>query len=249
MADCCLQRLDGEAVGGSASSGDLRRLLPGGPAGAVAPVNLGIPNVTSGAASYVAPTSTATLLGTLELERYTSVVGAGSTSGHRSGSQIWGRGAFGGFTIRFVFHLQSFDADFRAFVGLRAATAVIPAVNPSTLTDILGMGFDPAGAEWASMHNDAAGAAVTANLGASYAPNTTDVLALTVTAQPSGADYTCTFENLTVGAAATVVSTFSTDIPGAALFLSSNIWYNTGAEAATACIIDMAEITALTPPR
>lgn len=241
---CCDTTTDGAAD--PSLDVDVRRLLPGGPTGAVAPANNGIPNASSGTFSYVRPSGTpATLLDTLELMRWTAVAGAGSTAGHRSDAQIWNRTQFGGFTIRFVVHLQTFDADFRCFVGLRAATAVIPSANVSTLTNVVGFGFDPAGAQWASVQNDAAGAATITNLGAGFVQSTADVLLVTIEADRSGSEFRASLDNLTTGAG-TGVLTFNAEIPGATLSLSSNAWYNSGAEAATQATIDLAEIESRT---
>ena len=45
----------------------------------------------------------------------------------------------------------------RAFVGLTSGTTAVVTVNPSTLTNMLGFGFDLADTAWTFMHNDASG--------------------------------------------------------------------------------------------
>lgn len=250
---CCLVRRDGEAVGGVAEALDVRRLLPGGPVGAVAPLNLGISNVSSGAATYVAPSGTTSLLAHTERERWTIGAGAGSTAGHRNGVQIWSRGVFGGFRMTWVVHLQTLVNNaalgFRSIVCLRAATAVIPVANPSTLTDVVGFGFDPAAApQWSLMHNDAAGACTVTPLGANFIANTTDLLAFIIAAERGGSQYECSAINLTVGAASRVDLTAAANIPASTLLLSENVWLNSNGDATTAATIDVAEIVAETQP-
>jgi hypothetical protein len=249
---CCVERADGVPAGGAAAEAqDIRRLLPGGPAGA-APINLGISNISSGGATYVAPSGGTTLLAATERRRWTSAVGAAQTAGHRNGTQIWNRDAFGGFALRWVVHLQTLINNLglghRAYVGLRAATAVIPAINPSTLTNIVGFGFDPdAAPQWSTMVNDAAGLATVTPLGAGFIANTTDLLAFEVSAVRSGADFSLRAVNLTTGVDSGPI-VIAANIPALALLLSENVWQNTTADVTTAATIDVAEITAITEP-
>lgn len=53
----------------------------------------------------------------------------------------------------------------RGFCGLRASVAAPTDVNPSTLTNIVGVGFDAADSNLQIMHNDATGAATKVNTG------------------------------------------------------------------------------------
>lgn len=240
---CCGRRVtDGDAP--AALELDIRRLLPAG-VGSVAPLNLGIASANSGASTYVAPAGGTTILDSTERQRWTSVVGAGSTCGTRNNSQIWNRDAFGGFTLRWVFRVATFVSGHRWYVGLRGATAVIGAVNPSTLTDIVGVGFDIAATQWSSMHNDAVGGAVVTALGVSFNVNTAHLLVLTIAADRSGSEYRLILDNLTT-AATTGVLSFTTEIPAVAVLLSENVWANTGTDATTAATMDVAEIEAQT---
>lgn len=249
----CLERVDGEAVGGAAADLDVRELLPGGPVGAVAPLNLGIANISSGAATYIPPAGATTLLDSLEWERWTVGPGAGQTAGHRTGIQVWSRdAAFGGFHVSWLVHLRTLlnnaALGFRAYVGLAAQVAVLPAVNPSTFTNIVGFGFDPAAApQWTLLHNDAAGPATPTPLGASFLAATTDVLFFEVEADPGGADFRCRARNLTTPAD-TGVLLVNTNVPAAASLFSDNAWYNTNADATTAAQIELARVRAIRPP-
>jgi hypothetical protein len=240
---CCGRSTDADAPVAAAQL-DVRRLLPAG-VGSVAPLNLGIASANSGGVTYVSPTSSATLLDSTERQQWASAVGAGSTSGTRNNVQVWSRGAFGGFAIRWVFRAATFVAGHRWYVGLRGATAVIGAVNPSTLTDIVGVGFDIAATQWSSMHNDGAGAAVVTPLGAAFNVATTDLLELVISAERAGAGFDLALHNLTT-VQTTGVLTFTTEIPAATTLLSTNVWANTGTDATTAATIHVAEIEAQT---
>jgi hypothetical protein len=237
---CCETTTDGAAASGGGPQLDVRRLLPAGP-GSVAPANLGIASVNSGGVTYIAPTSSATLLDSTERQQWASGVGAGSTAGTRNNVQVWSRGAFGGFTMRWVFRAATFVSGHRWYVGLRGATAVIGAVNPSTLTDIVGVGFDIAASQWSSLHNDAAGAAVATPLGAAFNVATTDLLELVISAERAGAAFELALHNLT-SVQTTGVLTFTTEIPAATTLLSTNVWANTGTDATTSATIQVAEI-------
>jgi hypothetical protein len=242
----CARVSDGDVVGGITE--DVRLLLPAGPVGVVAPLNLGIANVSSGAASYVPPTAGTSLLASLELERWTIGAGAGATAGHRTGVQIWNRDTFGGFTLRWIVHLQTLINNaalgYRAFVGLAAQTAVLPAINPSTFVNVVGFGFDPAAApQWSLIRNDAAGAGTVTALGAGFVANVTDVLEMIVAADAGGADFRCRCRNLTTPADSGELA-ISANTPAAALLFSDNVWLNSNADATTAATIDVAKIEA-----
>jgi hypothetical protein len=229
---------------------DVRRLLPSSTT--VAPLNLGIGNVSSGPSSYVAPTGGASLLASVELERWTIPAAGGSTAGHRNGVQIWNRDAFGGFTLRWVMHLQTLvnngAAGYRAFVGLAAQTAVLPTVNPSTFTNIVGFGFDPAAApQWSTMVNDAAGAATVTALGAGFVANTTSLMFFEIEADAGGSDFRMRAVDLTTGADSGVI-TVAANIPASTLLFSENVWLNSGGDATTQATVDVAEILVFRAP-
>lgn len=231
------------------SSAEVRRLLPGGPVGAAAPVNLGISNASSGAASYVAPTGGTSLLASVELERWSAAAAAGTTVGHRNGTPIWNRDAFGGFLLRWVFRLGTFVAGangYRAFVGLRALATAIPAVNPSTLVNIVAVGFDPGAAQqWSLMHNDGAGTAVVTPLGVDFAASASHLMALEIAAERGGSSFELFLQNLTTEAESGP-HTIASEIPAQATLLSEHVWLNSSADTTTGPAIDVASIEAET---
>lgn len=56
----------------------------------------------------------------------------------------------------------------RAFAGVRGSSAAPTDVNPSTLTNIIGMGWDAADTTVQILHNDGTGTATKINLGANF---------------------------------------------------------------------------------
>ena len=60
------------------------------------------------------------------------------------------------------------NASHRAFAGMRGSTAAPTDVNPSTLTNIVGMGYDAADTNVQFMHNDGSGTATKIDLGAAF---------------------------------------------------------------------------------
>lgn len=103
----------------------------------------------------------------------------------------------------------------RAFVGMLASSTAPTDVNPSTLLNMCGMGYDAADTNIHFMHNDGTGAATKINLGASFPkPNVdlTSVYEIALFARP-GTTQSLTYEvtNLVSGAVAS--GTVTTDIP------------------------------------
>lgn len=118
----------------------------------------------------------------------------------------------------------------RAFVGMRNVTTAPTDVNPSTLTQICGMGYDSADTNIQFMHNDGTGAATKIDLGASFAkPNAdlTSVYELALFARP-GTTQTLTYEvtNLVSGAVAT--GTVTTDLPSTTTLINPFSYMSVG---------------------
>ena len=107
------------------------------------------------------------------------------------------------------------NAQHRAFAGLRATTTAPTDVNPSTLTSIVGMGYDSADANVQFMHNDGSGTATKIDLGSAFPKPTADRSVVYEIAMfaPPGATQILNYEvtELTSGAVAT--GTVTTDIP------------------------------------
>lgn len=117
-----------------------------------------------------------------------------------------------------------------AFIGLRSTTAVIAAgTEPSTLTNIIGFGFDRADSNWLWLVNDGSGAAAEVDLGSGFAVNTTDLVEFATFAAPNGSEVFYSARNLSTGASAS--GSASSDLPSSATFLATHIYasVNSGA--------------------
>src|SRR5574341_10438 len=216
----------------------MRRLLP---IAGINPSTIGVPFANNGAVSFIAPTGGTTLLASTPRQQWDSGAAAGSSAACRTSVQQWTRqGPSGRIDVRYIFNVGSFVSGFRAFVGLRLTAALIPAVDPSSLTDIVGMAYNLGQTQWSIMHNDAAGAAVQIPLGADFNVSTTELLSFRVQAEADG-DFVVTIDNLTTGATTGPV-TLAADIPAVASVLAGHAWVNTGNVAATSALMQIAAI-------
>ena len=122
------------------------------------------------------------------------------------------------------------NASHRAFVGMRNSTTAPTDVNPSTLTNICGMGYDAADTNIQFLHNDGSGAATKIDLGASFPkPNAdlTSVYELALFARP-GTTQILGYEvtNLVTGAVAT--GTVTTDLPSNSTLINPYSYMSVG---------------------
>lgn len=127
----------------------------------------------------------------------------------------------------------------RAFLGMRNSTAAPTDVNPSTLTNICGMGWDDAETNIQFMFNDASGVATKIDLGTSFPVPTADRTEVYEIAMfsPPGTTQSVTYEitNLNTGAVAT--GTVTTDLPPTTTALNPYAYMSTGT--ATVNVIGM----------
>lgn len=103
----------------------------------------------------------------------------------------------------------------RAFVGMRGSAAAPTDVEPSSLTNIIGMGWDAADSNVQMMHNDGTGTATKIDLGASFAVPTVDrtaVFEIVLFCAPNGSTIFYEVTRLDTGAGAS--GSITTDIPG-----------------------------------
>lgn len=117
----------------------------------------------------------------------------------------------------------------RAFCGLRGNTGAPTDVEPSTLTNIIGMGWDAADTNIQLMHNDAAGTAAKVDLGASLpvpSVDRTSVYELRLFCAPGGSsvDYTVTDK----ATSSSVSGTLSTELPGITQLMTTMLYMSVG---------------------
>lgn len=187
----------------------------------------------------VSPTNTYTRLPRLRSSSTPS--GSGQTCGFRVRN---GGGASRrdiGFYIRVGFGVGDTGATCRMFVGL-AANGFLQGTNaePSTFTDIIGVGGQSGATTLSWYENDATGTATmtalgTGSLGGTAPINTADTepYELTIFNPPSG-NPTLTVRRVTTGDVWTRTPT--TDLPSTTTTLCLQLWRNTGATASVANI-------------
>jgi hypothetical protein len=155
--------------------------------------------------------------------------------GWRSGADYWtvggGSAELGGFhfIMRWMPDTGVTVATHRAFCGMRP-TAAPTDVEPSTLLNMCGMGWDAADTNIQFMHNDGAGVATKINLGASFpVPSVadSDVYEIAMFAPP-GTTQTVNYRvrNLMTGAVASGV--VNTNLPGTGTFISPHLYMSVG---------------------
>jgi hypothetical protein len=118
----------------------------------------------------------------------------------------------------------------RLFCGMTNSVAAPTDVNPSTLLNMVGVGYDSADTNLQIMHNDGTGTATKIDLGSSFAVPTSDRTAyyqLALYSPPNNSDIGYTVTNLVTGAVAagTIVSA---DVPAGTTTLSPRIYSSVG---------------------
>jgi hypothetical protein len=110
-----------------------------------------------------------------------------------------GRGGFH-FVVRFGISDATLVPGARLFVGMASTAAVLGNADPSTFTNIIGVGLDAADTTLQIMHNDGAGSATKINLGASFPESTnTDLYELSLYCPPNGIEVDYQVINLSTG--------------------------------------------------
>lgn len=117
----------------------------------------------------------------------------------------------------------------RAFCGITSSTSAPTDVQPSSLTDRFGMGWDAADANVQFMHNDASGSCTKIDLGANFVVPTTDrtqVYQLRMYSLPGSSIVNYTVTNVNTGNTAS--GTVSTDLPATTVMLAPRVWMSVG---------------------
>lgn len=137
-----------------------------------------------------------------------------------------------GFYVRFVWGLATGVSitTGRAFCGLVASTAAPTDVDPSTLLNMIGMGWDDDDTNVQIMRNDASDAATKIDLGSNFPVPTSDgtqVYTLELISMGTGTGIQYSVTNETTGVSAR--GSFATDLPnGGTSPLAPQIWSSVG---------------------
>lgn len=137
-------------------------ITPQGNATGVQTWGIGLSTTGTGTAANWANTNLHTSMRRIDYLVTTAATTA--VAGFRGAAQQFWRGngaGLGGFTLVSRFGIATGGAlsTKRAFCGMRASASAPTDVQPSSLTDIIGVGYDAADANWFIMHNDASGTA------------------------------------------------------------------------------------------
>lgn len=122
-------------------------------------------------------------------------------------------------------------ADARSFIGVRGNTGDVGNVNPSTLTQIIGVGNDGGEANLQLMYNDGTGVATKIDLGANFPANTVsaDMYRLRLWCAPGASAVSYRLDRLDT--AFFVEGTVSTDIPPSTTMLGYTVFRGNGGTA------------------
>jgi len=147
------------------------------------------------------------------------------------GNQNW----LGGFYLDLEFGVSTgtSNATRRMFSGLRGSSAAPTDVNPSSLTNIIGVGYDNGDTNLSIMHNDGSGTATKIDLGANFpkpSADNTNSYRLKIWCDPNASTVNYHITNISTGNTAT--GSISTDLPGATQYLTLNSYTSVGGTSA-----------------
>ena len=179
------------------------------------------------------------------LEYLVTTASASAVVGFRANNLQWTLGAStagdGGFHMiyRWAPATGVATATHRAFAGMRGAVTAPTDVDPSSLSNLCGMGYDAGDANLQFLHNDASGTASKIDLGAAFAKPTTDRTAVYEIAlfAPPGVTQVLGYEVTDLVSGAVASGTVTTDLPGTSQLLAPYSYVSVGG---TSSVIGMA---------
>lgn len=181
----------------------------------------------------------ATLIGSMrKVEALILAAASNAIAGWRTPAALWWRGNVanaGGFNFNCVWFTATgmTNATHRCFVGMQAGVAAPTDVEPSTLVNMVGMGWDAADVNVQILHNDATGTATKVDLGSNFPVPSVDrsnVYDLRLIADPNGTGISYTVLNIVTGIASSGV--LSTNLPVNNTFLGARLYASSGGTSA-----------------
>lgn len=188
-------------------------------------------NLAAGGLTNPAPANTS-LLTSFYRSQYKSLGSAGDSVALRTATLLVTRGSTGvqgGFKMIWTLGTSTAVAQQRAFWGLVGVTTAIGNVNPSTLTDIVGVGYDSAETVLSLIYNDGSGSATKTSLGVNYPVNNSTVYRIEIKCAANASDMTITVTNLNTNAS--VATVINTNLPTNTVWLAPQAWANNGTTA------------------
>lgn len=168
------------------------------------------------------------------LEYLVTTAATTAVAGFRAPALQWGRGNTSGsggfhFVCQWGPATGVANTTHRCFVGMQSSTAAPTDVEPSTLTNMFGFGWNAADTNIQFMNNDASGAATKTDLGSSFPVPTVDrtkVYDIALFCAPNGTEIFYEINDLATGAQNT--GSVTTDIPANTLLLAPRGWVSVG---------------------
>lgn len=117
----------------------------------------------------------------------------------------------------------------RAFCGIHNSTSAPTDVQPSSLTDLFGMGWDAVDANVQFMHNDASGTCTKVDLGSNFVvpdDDRTQVYQLRMYSLPGSGVVNYTVTDVNTGNSAS--GSISTDLPALTTMVGPRVWMSVG---------------------
>ena len=194
---------------------------------------LGLTGTISGTAAAASPASGVSFYAQAPRIRYVSAGAAGSSSGICGAGLGWWRGNVpdqGGFYLVMRGGFEVFQPNARWFMGLYGSLAPIGNVNPSTLTNLIGLGTDAGETTQRLITNDGSGVATRLDLGSAFPAGAHELYELILSAEPNASTVQYRVERLNGGNVAS--GTCALDLPAATAFLTPHLWANNATSAA-----------------
>lgn len=201
---------------------------------ATALTGLGVTLTATGTATAYAPATTSRLTMNPVVEALVTTVSASAVSGFRINATFISRGDVsnaGGFYLKMRWRPATGQtvATHRAFAGVRGSAAAPTDVNPSTLTNIIGMGWDSGDTNIQMMHNDGTGTATRIGLGSNFPRPTADrsnLYDIEIYAPRNGSEVRYRVTNVLTGAE--TFGTITTDLPASSTLMTPLIYNSVG---------------------
>jgi len=207
--------------------------LPNGNSGTSTSFGIGYSTTGSSTTANVATTNRFTRMRGIEYLVTTAATTA--VAGFRGASNQWTVGAStagdGGFFSVFRWGPATgvATATTRAFCGMRSATAPSD-LQPSSLTNIVGMGWDAADTNIQMMHNDGSGTATKIDLGASFPVPTVNRTSVYEVAlfSPPGTTQSVGYHVTDLVSGAEASGTITTDLPTNSTLIAPHLYMSVG---------------------
>jgi hypothetical protein len=201
---------------------------------ASAPSVLGLAITGTGTGTAYTPTPTSLITQQARIEWLVTTAATTAIAAFRTSSApVWrGNGAgLGGFhlVLRVGNATGGATATTRGFFGVAAGTGAPTDVEPSTLLNMLGVGWDAADTNVQLMTNDGAGAAVKVDLGTSFpVPNADRGFSYELELWCAPFDTVITYKISNIGNAAVATGTVSADLPANNILLGARGYISVG---------------------